>query len=190
MSPHRFGARAIGVVSVAVLCTACGGTSPTSRDTVTLDKVPGHIGPAAPSAGSLPTWLPPGVQQIAGEGEQNRLATYSLPGRANAAVTVPGDSREAAAASHPQTGLLLTSGPKGSLTTPLIDPLLHVAKPVQIRSRTGLLVEQANGLGEVVLAWTAGAYDYQLFTVRLSTPDGVSGLPSDTLVEIAASVPG
>jgi hypothetical protein len=179
----------VALVAVGLLVSACGNAAPTSSTAAPRDLPQ----PAAPArhdaAASSPTWLPAGAAEAGSATVGLSAVTYfSLPGRANDTVLPPGKSLAEALAAHPPTQIAFRSGPAGSLTSPVDDPVLYVTKSATVAGSPATLVEQANGLGGVTLSWRASRTEFQLSTERLATVDGESGVGDDVLVKMADSV--
>lgn len=175
------------LITLLLAVTAGCGASSTSHGADSL--VPQSVPEQASQSSEAPRWLPAGAREVADSTSRPRPGrVYALSGRANAQVLPANASTAAAVAAHPATTIRFLTGALGTLTPPIDDPILFVVKDVAIGGQKGTLTEQANGLGDVTLAWSQDDQDFQLITQRLRTPDGTSGVSDADLVHMAESV--
>jgi hypothetical protein len=150
-------------------------------------------GPAV-SESVTPSYLPAGatlVQAIGNEPDARfRENHYQLAGAANA-NTIPASGLDDSnvLTAHTATTLTVTFVPGLSVVPDVpADPEFINVTPVEIGGVPAVLTTAKNGLGVQRIDWVDAAGYHIVMCERLSTVDGISGVPADELVKIAASL--
>lgn len=189
--PATVGALALGSVTVAV---AANGEP--ARPTVVSAEAPAGA-PTTPSLQAppaipvtTPAWLPDGVRSkgvirtVTGALEES----FTLPGSVNArTIPAEGVTQENFRNVHIET-VLRVSVQTGQSLPMKATPEFYDIKEIEFNGHSATLVHAKNGLGNYRVTWTSGVNQYAVSCDRLNTLEGLSGLSSDDLVRVAASL--